>query len=111
MKENFFDVLMYLFENYFYEEPEEQPDRDSLEQNLHEAGFTNGEIEKAFNWLDGLAEQLASLIAKHLLNLGIDKPDATATTHKHDPFRGTEMRQIHIAGQTPFTLPRPIGFA
>ena len=57
MKENVLDVLMYLFENYFYEEPEEQPDRDSLEQNLHEAGFTNGEIDKAFNWLDGLAEQ------------------------------------------------------
>ena len=57
MKENVLDVLMYLFENYFYEEPEEQPDRDSLEQNLHEAGFTNGEIEKAFHWLDGLAEQ------------------------------------------------------
>ena len=57
MKENVLDVLMYLFENYFYEEPEEQPDRDSLEQNLHEAGFTNGEIDKAFKWLDGLAEQ------------------------------------------------------
>lgn len=48
---------MYLFENYFYEEPEEQPDRDSLEQNLHEAGFTSAEIDKAFAWLDGLAEQ------------------------------------------------------
>ena len=57
MKENVLDVLMYLFENYFYEEPEEHPDRDSLEQNLHEAGFTNGEIDKAFKWLDGLAEQ------------------------------------------------------
>ncbi|MGD8346151.1 MAG: DUF494 domain-containing protein [Lysobacterales bacterium] len=57
MKENVLDVLMYLFENYLYEEPEEQPDRDSLEQNLHEAGFTATEIDKAFNWLDGLAEQ------------------------------------------------------
>ena len=57
MKESVLDVLMYLFENYFYEEPEEQPDRDYLEQNLHEAGFTNGEIDKAFKWLDGLAEQ------------------------------------------------------
>jgi Smg protein len=57
MKESVLDVLMYLFENYFYDETEDQPDRASLEQNLHEAGFTNGEIEKAFNWLDGLAEQ------------------------------------------------------
>jgi Smg protein len=57
MKENVLDVLMYLFENYFYDEPDEQHDRDSMEESLHEAGFTNGEIEKAFKWLDGLAEQ------------------------------------------------------
>ena len=57
MKESVLDVLMYLFENYFYDETEDQPDRASLEQNLHEAGCTNGEIEKAFKWLDGLAEQ------------------------------------------------------
>ena len=57
MKENVLDVLMYLFENYFYDEPDEQPDRESMEENLHEAGFSNGEIDKAFEWLDGLAEQ------------------------------------------------------
>ena len=57
MKENVLDVLMYLFENYFYDEPEEEPDRSSMEENLHEAGFSNGEIDKAFDWLDGLAEQ------------------------------------------------------
>ena len=57
MKENVLDVLMYLFENYFYDEPDDEPDRASMEENLHEAGFSNGEIGKAFNWLDGLAEQ------------------------------------------------------
>ena len=57
MKENVLDVLMFLFENYLYDEPEEAPDRDSLEENLLQAGFTNEEIEKAFNWLDGLADQ------------------------------------------------------
>jgi len=57
MKENVLDVLMFLFENYFYDEPEEAPDRDSLEENLHQAGFTNGEIDKAFHWLDTLTEQ------------------------------------------------------
>lgn len=57
MKENVLDVLMYLFENYFYDEPDKQPDRDSMEESLHQAGFTNGEIDKAFKWLDGLAEQ------------------------------------------------------
>ncbi len=55
MKENVFDVLMYLFENYFYHDDEPQPDRDSLESELFEAGFTSAEIRKAFDWLDGLA--------------------------------------------------------
>jgi len=57
MKENVLDVLMYLFENYIYDEPDDTPDRDSLENTLHEAGFTTGEIAKAFNWLDALAQQ------------------------------------------------------
>ncbi len=57
MKENVLDVLMFLFEKYFYDEPEGEPDRDDMEENLHEAGFTNAEIDKAFRWLDGLAEQ------------------------------------------------------
>ena len=57
MKENVLDVLMFLFEKYFYDEPEQEPDRADMEDNLHEAGFTNAEIDKAFHWLDGLAEQ------------------------------------------------------
>ena len=57
MKENVLDVLMFLFEKYFYDEPEDEPDRALMEENLHQAGFTAGEIEKAFHWLDGLAEQ------------------------------------------------------
>jgi Smg protein len=57
MKENVLDLLMYLFENYIYEEPESTPDRESLTASLEEAGFSNVEIERAFAWLDGLAEQ------------------------------------------------------
>ena len=72
MKENVLDVLMYLFENYFYDDPDEQHDRDSMEESLHEAGFTSGEIDKAFRWLDGLAEQRV----QPLLRL-----------HSHEPVR------------------------
>ncbi len=54
MKENVFDVLMYLFENYIYDD-EPQPDRESLETELFEAGFQQMEIRKAFDWLDALA--------------------------------------------------------
>lgn len=57
MKENVLDLLMYLFENYIYEEPESTPDRDSLGDSLEEAGFSTAEIDRAFNWLDGLSEQ------------------------------------------------------
>jgi len=57
MKENVLDLLMYLFENYIYDEPESEPDRDSLSESLEQAGFSTGEISRAFNWLDGLAEQ------------------------------------------------------
>lgn len=57
MKENVLDVLMYLFENYFYDEPEEDTDRETMQASLIEAGFSDGEVSKAFEWLDGLAEQ------------------------------------------------------
>ncbi|WJW75618.1 DUF494 family protein [Thiohalobacter sp. IOR34] len=55
MKESMLDVLMYLFENYYMDEDiEPQPDRDSLHVELLEAGFAPAEINKAFDWLEGL---------------------------------------------------------
>ncbi|MCR4302048.1 MAG: DUF494 domain-containing protein [Sulfuricaulis sp.] len=55
MKENVFDVLMYLFENYMDEGAEFQPDQEALTHELTQAGFHRGEIRKAFSWLDGLS--------------------------------------------------------
>ena len=56
MKENVFDVLMYLFENYYMDEENPvTPDRESVQQELHNAGFPAPEIEQAFNWLEDLA--------------------------------------------------------
>ena len=57
MKETILDVLLFLFENYFYEDPDAVRDRDSLQQGLLQAGFSPAEINKAFDWLDELAEQ------------------------------------------------------
>jgi Smg protein len=57
MKENVLDVLLYLFENFIYDDPESGRDRDSLQNSLLEAGFNPAEISKAFDWLDGLAAQ------------------------------------------------------
>jgi Smg protein len=55
MKENVFDVLMYLFENYMDEDPAISQDQESLTTELTEAGFPRREISKAFSWLEGLS--------------------------------------------------------
>ena len=57
MKETILDVLLYLFEHYFYEDPDAVRDRDSLQNGLLQAGFAPTEINKAFDWLDELARQ------------------------------------------------------
>ncbi len=54
MKQDVFDILLYLFENYMYEENELEHDRDSLQIELQDAGFRKHEIGKAFDWLEGL---------------------------------------------------------
>ena len=56
MKQDVFDVLLYLFENYMYDEGELEPDQEHLRDELLEAGFRQNDIYKAFNWLEGLVE-------------------------------------------------------
>ena len=55
MKESVLDVLMYLFETYMEEEDQPEPDRDILRSELASAGFSGGQIDRALDWLDGLA--------------------------------------------------------
>jgi Smg protein len=57
MKETVFDVLMYLFDNYFEEDYEINSDQESLKYELIEAGFGDNQVSKAFDWLEGLASQ------------------------------------------------------
>ncbi len=57
MKENVFDVLIYLFENYMDDETEPTPDPDAIRTELLEAGFPHKEINRAFDWLESLSEQ------------------------------------------------------
>lgn len=56
MKENVFDVLLYLFENYMDEDPELMPDPDSIRTELIAAGFPHRDIDKAFQWLESLTQ-------------------------------------------------------
>jgi Smg protein len=62
MKESILDVLLYLFEHYFADDVDLVHDRDSLQagplsKELAGAGFSPAEINKAFDWLDALAQQ------------------------------------------------------
>jgi Smg protein len=61
MKENVLDVLMYLFETYVDTEEEPDPDQNELRAELSRAGFGDGEIDRALDWLDGLTDQQQSL--------------------------------------------------
>lgn len=56
MKENVFDVLIYLFENYLEDESRLATDPDTVRDELLEAGFPAAEISKAFHWLESLTE-------------------------------------------------------
>jgi len=49
-----FDILVYLFENFY--QNESWPEQDALAQKLTAAGFENGDISDALDWLRGLAK-------------------------------------------------------
>jgi Smg protein len=55
MSESVLDVLMYLFETSSEEADPRDPDREALRDELERAGFRNREIDRALEWLDGLA--------------------------------------------------------
>ncbi|MFW5444070.1 MAG: DUF494 family protein [Methylococcaceae bacterium] len=57
MKENIFDVLIYLFENYLDDAIDLLPDSDGIKTELIQAGFEQTEVNNAFDWLETLAEQ------------------------------------------------------
>ncbi|NNE63766.1 MAG: DUF494 domain-containing protein [Gammaproteobacteria bacterium] len=65
MKEGVIDVLMYIFSSYADQEDHLPEDRDGICADLTAAGFEPLEIDKAFEWLDGLAEADNSLGVTH----------------------------------------------
>lgn len=56
MKEDIFDVLIYLFENYLDGDSDNYPDTDVIASELLDAGFQQPDVNKAFDWLESLAE-------------------------------------------------------
>jgi Smg protein len=59
MNDSVLDILIYLFENYLDTDAdadaEPQPSRDTLREELENAGFAESGIERALEWLEGLA--------------------------------------------------------
>ena len=55
MKESVLDVLIYLFENYMFDDDGYEPDQETLMVELSQAGFEHGMIDQAFEWLENLA--------------------------------------------------------
>jgi Smg protein len=53
-----FDVLVYLYENYW--RPDACPEPKQLSRKLSAVGFEPDEIQEALNWLDGLADTAES---------------------------------------------------
>lgn len=57
MKENVFDVLIYLFENYLAsDDTQRSTDPDSIRTELLDVGFPQPEVNKAFDWLETLSD-------------------------------------------------------
>ncbi len=86
IKENVFDVLMYLFENYMDEGAEFSPDQETLTSELTQAGFRRGEIHKAFTWLDGL-----SALRKD--NLGLAPRSKTLALRHYTPQEHEKLNE------------------
>ncbi len=64
MKENVLDLLIYLFENTMNADEVPRPDRRTLRRELEKAGFTEPDIERALEWLDGLSGEQVGKVAE-----------------------------------------------
>jgi Smg protein len=76
-----FDVLVYLFENYY--QTEAYPDQDTLSRKLTAAGFENEDISDALDWLNGLAQ--------HVEN---PYPESFDSSHSQRAFSTGEMAKL-----------------
>jgi len=71
MKESVLDVLIYLFDHYVEEELEITPDQEDLKTQLVQAGFGDRQVDKAIEWLEGLAAQKDNLDTRALCSMSI----------------------------------------
>ncbi|WP_374674043.1 DUF494 family protein [Ideonella sp.] len=81
-----FDVLVYLYENYW--RPDACPDHAQLSRKLSAVGFESDEIEEALHWLDGLALRTDEL-----------RPDGTAAAPSAGAVRVYTAEEQELLGE------------
>lgn len=79
-----FDVLVYLFENFY--QAEGYPDQDTLTRKLTAAGFENAEISDALDWLRDLVEP------------GVERTESPEITGFGDSFRAYNRTELAALG-------------
>src|SRR4051812_5259315 len=77
-----FEVLVYLFENYYHTEA--YPDHDTLSRKLTAAGFENDDISEALDWLNGLARHV-----EHPF------PESFDSSRSQRAFTGSELNKLN----------------
>lgn len=87
MNDSVLDILIYLFENYLDTEGSDdsgpQPTRDALREELENAGFAEAGIERALEWLEGLAGETGA-------------PVGDAHTRSFRVFSGYEQARLAL---------------
>lgn len=76
-----FEVLVYLFENYYH--TESYPDNDTLSRKLSAAGFESEDISDALDWLKGLAPQAENPL-----------PDSLDLSRSHRAYGAVELSKL-----------------
>ena len=111
MKENVFDVLIYLFENYMGEDVDLTPDPDVIRTELLEAGFPPPEVNKAFEWLESLAEyQTIKPVSSPAIRIFSDREMAKLDTECRGLLLFLEQNGILTAASRELVIDRVMAF-
>jgi Smg protein len=57
MENTVFDILIYVFDHYMFEELPANAERESIARDLESAGFGGANVERALDWLADLAQE------------------------------------------------------
>ena len=81
-----FDILVYLFENYY--QTDLHPDQDALARKLTAAGFEHDDISDALTWLQGLTGAKDSAL-----------PDSLAESTAFRGYAEVEANKLGVEGR------------